>query len=85
MKCEEVDFLHFNLEGIATHRIPDFPLWAADTPAFLYDLAANKKDTKDPLVFKNQFLEIKEHYCLYEQINTDGSKDGKKSCCSCCA
>ena len=78
IRCEEVDFLDFSLEDVETHKIPDFPLWAADSPTFLYDLAANKKATTDPLVFKNQFLEIKERYCLYEQIYTDGSKDGKK-------
>ena len=58
VRCEEVDFLDFNLENIATYRIPGFPLWAADSPTFLYDLAANKKAATDPLVFKNQFLEI---------------------------
>ena len=78
IRCEEVDFLDFSLEDVATYKIPDFPLWAADSPTFFYDLAANKKATTDHLVFKNQFLEIKERYCLYEQIYTDGSKDGKK-------
>ena len=60
-----MDFLDFHLEDIATHNIPNLPLGAADSPTFLYDLAANKKTTTDPSVF-------------YEQIYTDGSKDGKK-------
>ena len=46
--------------------------------SFLYNLTVNKKATTDPLIFKSQFLEIQEKYCLYEQIYTDGSKDGKK-------
>ena len=60
IRCEEVDFLGFNLEDIATHKIPDSPLRAADSPTFLYDLAANKKATTDPLVFfKISFLKLK--------------------------
>ena len=43
-----------------------------------YNLAANKKSTPNPLFFKNQLLEIKEQYCIYEQIYTDGSKEGEK-------
>ena len=79
MRCEaDVDLLDFDLEDVAIHKIPDVPLWASKSPTFLYNLTVNKKATTDPLIFKSQFLEIQEKYCLYEQIYTDGSKDGKK-------
>ena len=60
------------------HKIADTPLWTANSPTFLYDLATNKKATTDPLFFKNQYLEIKERYYIYKQIYTDGAKNGNK-------
>ena len=35
IRCEEVDFLDSNLEDVATYKIPDFSLWAANSPTFL--------------------------------------------------
>ena len=78
IRCEDVNFLDFNLKDVATHKIADPPLWTANSPTFLYNLAANKKATTDPLFYKNQYLEIKERYYIYEQIYTDGANNGNK-------
>ena len=67
-----------DLEDIASHRISEVPLWTSKTPTYLYNLASDQKVTTDPMIFKTKFLQIKEQYYTYEEIYTDGSKDGKK-------
>ena len=79
LRCEaDFNCLDCDLENTASHRISEVPLWTAKSPTYLYNLASDKKVTTDPMIFKTKFLQIKEQYYTYEEIYTDGSKDGEK-------
>ena len=69
MNCIDVD-----LDDVAKHKISEVPL----SPTYNYFLASDKKATSDPMIFKNEFLEVKEQYYTHQEIYTDGSKDGEK-------
>ena len=73
MNCVDVD-----LEDVANHKIPEFPLWTCKSATYNYYLASDKKATTDPMIFKNKLLEVKEQYYTHEDIYRDGSKDGDK-------
>ena len=77
--CEaDINCLDCDLEDVANYKISEVPLWTCKSPTYNYYLASDKKATTDPMIFKNRLLEVKEQYLTYEEIYTDGSKDGEK-------
>ena len=79
LRCEaDMNCLEVDLDDVAHCKISDVPLWTSKCPTYNYYLAAEKKATTDPIIFKNKFLEVKEKYYTHEEIYTDGSKDGSK-------
>ena len=55
------------------------PLGLVSSPSFIYDLVTDKKACTDPIVFKSEYMEIKNIYYNIERIYTDGSKDCKRA------
>jgi len=52
----------------------DFPPWTLTSPSINLNLTVFRKDSVDPVVLKQRFLEEIEGYDGYDQIYTDGSK-----------
>ena len=78
-RCETVmNCIDIDLEDVANHKMSEVPLWTCKSPTYNYYLASDRKATTNPMIFKNKFLEIKENYYTHEEIDTDGSKEGKK-------
>ena len=79
LRCEaDMNCIDVDLDDVAKHKISEVPLWTSKSPTYNYFLASDKKATTDPMIFKNKFLEVKEQYYTYQEIYTDGSKDGEK-------
>ena len=80
LRCEaDINCIDIDLEDVANFKISEVPLWASKRPTYNYFLASDKKATTDPMIFKNEFLEVKEQYYTHQEIYTDGSKDGEKA------
>ena len=79
LRCKaDMNCIGVNLEDVANHKISEVPLWTCKSPTYNYYLASVKKAATDPMIFKNELLEIKEQYYTHEENYTDGSKDGEK-------
>ena len=51
-------------------------------PEIILDLHSWKKSESNPHILKDDFREIQSRYKNYQQIYTDGSKEGSKVCCA---
>ena len=54
------------------------PPWTVATPVILFDLAKNKKGETEQSVFIKNLETIRKKYKGYNEVYTDGSKDGKR-------
>ena len=54
--------------------------WKLPVPAVWFDLASFKKDTTNPEIYKQLYLQLISEYPFSEKIFTDSSKTGR-SCC----
>ena len=52
----------------------DIVPWKLSVPAVRFDLASFKKDTTNPEIYKQLYLQLISEYPLSEKIFTDGSK-----------
>ena len=64
--------LNLNLVDDAT--LLDIVPWKLSVPAVRFDLASFKKDTTNPEIYKQLYLQLISEYPLSEKIFTDGSK-----------
>ena len=62
----DIDCLDCDLEDVANYKISEVPLWTSKSPTYLIT---------DPIVFKTEFLEVKEQHYTYGEIYTNGSQD----------
>ena len=58
--------------------VTDIPPWSQSEPQICLSLTKYKKDSTNPEVYKQAFLEITSRHPKYMQIYTDGSKIDEK-------
>ena len=58
------------------------PPWCIKPPKIVLDLMHLKKDRTDASVYQKLFMEIRERYCDYIPVYTDGSQDGNSVACA---
>lgn len=63
-----------DLDVLCQTGTPAFPPWIYSPPVIDLSLTQYKKDTTNPLFFKQQYYELREKYIDYRAIFTDGSK-----------
>ena len=58
------------------------PPWCIEPPKIVLDLLQLKKDRTDVSVYQQLFMEIRDRYCDYILVYTDGSRDGNAVACA---
>ena len=61
----------------------DIVPWKLSVPTVRFDLASFKKDTTNPEIYKQFYLQLISEYTLSEFCFTDGSKTGRSYCGGC--
>ncbi len=67
-----------DLDVVDDTTVSDTPPWSQSEPQICLSLTKYKKDTTNPEVYKQAFLEITSRHQNYVQIFTDGSKVDEK-------
>ena len=67
--------LNIDLKSICKHEVSTIPPWTRHDPLYNYELAADKKASTNPDVFKSKYNEIKDRHQRFNYLYTDGSKD----------
>ena len=67
-----------DLDVVDHTTVSDTPPWSPSEPQICLSLTKYKKDTTNPEVYKQAFLEITSRHQNYVQIFTDGSKVEEK-------
>ena len=75
--------MNLDLDNIANFKISDVTAWTVCQPRVLFSLHNDKKFQTDPLVFRTKFHELLSDFPNYENIFTDGSKDGDTAGSAC--
>ncbi|MES9951106.1 MAG: reverse transcriptase domain-containing protein [Candidatus Thiodiazotropha sp.] len=68
--------------NIQRNSVAEIPSWCMKKPTVLFDLQKDKKSDSNPHLLKENFHELQSRYSEYQQIYTDGSKDGDKVGCA---
>ena len=69
---------NISLDNIGTIELPKTPPWTICSPSILLNLAEDKKSDTSSTFYMIKFKEIVENFSEYEQIYTDGSKQGNR-------
>ena len=69
---------NISLDNIGTIELPKTPPWTICSPSILLNLAEDKKSDTSSTFYMIKFKEIVENFSEYEQIYTDGSKQGDR-------
>ena len=67
-----------DLDVVAHTTLSDTPPWSQSEPQICLSLTKYKKDTTNPEVYKQAFLEVTSRHPNYVQIFIDGSKVDEK-------
>ena len=67
-----------DLDMVEDTTVSDTPSWSQSEPQICVSLTKYQKDTTNPEVYKQAFLEITSRHQNYTQIFTDGSKVDEK-------
>jgi ribonuclease HI len=75
LRCgADVACLNVDLKSVAEHGVSDTPPWTRHCAIYNYELAADKKASTDPEIFKSKHNEMKDRHPNFNYIYTDGSK-----------
>ena len=77
-----LDSTNINPTNIEKHFVTEIPSWCMKKPDILFDLHTSKKSFSDSLIMRQNFHILQSRYTEYQQIYTDGSKDGEKVGCA---
>ena len=69
---------NLDLDVVDDTTVTDTPPWSQSEPQICLSLTKYKKDSTNPEVYKQAFLEITSRHPKYMKIYTDGSKVDKK-------
>ena len=78
--------LHYagiKVRNIQSSSILNIPPWTIKQPEVLFTLTTDKKETTDSSVFRAKFQELSSQYPDFQNIYTDGSKDGPNVASAC--
>jgi ribonuclease HI len=79
LRCgDDVVCLNVDLKSIGRHEVSPIPPWTRHDPTYNYELAADKKASTIPDIFKSKYGEIKDRHPRFNCLYTDGSKNADK-------
>ena len=64
------------VRNIQSNSILNIPPWTIKQPEVLFTLTTDKKEITDSSIFRAKFQELSSQYPDFQNIYTDGSKDG---------
>ena len=76
---DHLENAEINIKSVQTQLFTTTPPWCLHEPKVDLTLTCYKKETTNPVLYKQRFLEHRENYSDYLQIYTDGSKVEEKS------
>ncbi|MCG8078476.1 MAG: reverse transcriptase-like protein, partial [Candidatus Thiodiazotropha taylori] len=71
-----------DLKNIQKHETAEIPSWCIKKPTIIFDLHDGKKSESNQDLLKQNFQILQSRYNDYQQVYTDGSKDGDKVGCA---